>query len=97
MKVNYAFMRCPHCNALSRTRTSRAVTPTLRESNHLCSNMECGFAFVSFTEVAWALMPSQCPNPAIDVPLGKHAYRTRQRVTSAPASGQEAGLCAPGG
>jgi len=93
MKTNPIFMRCPHCNALTRTRTSKAITPTLRESNHLCTNTECGFAFVSFTEVAWALMPSACPNPAIDVPLGKHAYRGRQQAAGAPADRPVAEPC----
>lgn len=93
MKVNYTFMRCPHCNALTKVRTSNAITPTLRKSHHLCSNMECGFAFVTFTEVAWALMPSACPNPAINVPLGKHVYTALQRAAGAPAGGQGVGQC----
>lgn len=56
---------CPHCGSASRTRSSRAISPTYRQAIVACSDPECGFTFGVGIEITHAISPSAKPNPAI--------------------------------
>lgn len=64
-------MQCPHCSSPAHTRTSRYMSPTCKESYMQCSNLRCGFTFVSITEVARTLSPSATPNPRVFIPIAQ--------------------------
>ena len=74
-----AFMRCPHCHSKAVVRTSRELTPTLRQANYQCENLTCGCAFVAHLEVVRELVPSIAPNPALNIPLSEHSPAYRER------------------
>jgi len=60
---------CPHCGAETGVRTSSRITPTLRKADLLCTNPQCGHAFVVHAEAVRTLSPSARPNPAIYLPM----------------------------
>lgn len=61
--------RCPHCNAVSRIRSSRAITPIYAELRFECGNDACGHIWVAALHVLRTLVPSELPNPDIQIPL----------------------------
>lgn len=62
-------INCPHCQAPTTTRTSRAITPTYREIYYQCSDVFCGHTFVCSLSVLKTLVPSQKPSAKVSIPF----------------------------
>ena len=60
-------MRCPHCRAVTKTRTSVELSDLVRRSYHQCQNMLCGYCFTSMTQIDESLNQTQ-PVPGAVVP-----------------------------
>lgn len=80
---------CPHCKGKTKTRTSRGLSPTLRELIYQCNDPECSYSFVVEAEAVRTLSPSGKPDPAINLPQSTWAQaRTQehQRADAEPLS-----------
>jgi hypothetical protein len=66
MKLN-----CPHCALRLKTRTSRKVTRQTSQLYLQCENVECAFTCVALLSIVHTLAPSQSPDPAVFIPMGK--------------------------
>lgn len=73
---------CPHCKGKTKTRTSRGLSPTLRELIYQCEDPECSYSFVVQAEAVRTLSPSGKPDPAINLPQSPIALA---RIQSASA------------
>jgi hypothetical protein len=62
-------IKCPHCDAPARIRSSREMSPTSREQKMQCSNVECAHTWVAVTEAVRTIAPSMTPNPKVFIPL----------------------------
>lgn len=58
-------MKCPHCRANAWVRTSKELTPLLREIFYQCTDWECGHTWVATLEAIRTLSPSAKANPNI--------------------------------
>lgn len=63
---------CPHCDSKAIARTSRALSPTLRELVYACVDPECGHTYVAQLEVVRTLSPSAKPKKDIRLPIPAH-------------------------
>ena len=72
-------LKCPHCQSPMRHRTTRALTPLISETYHVCRNDDCGFKCKAIVEVVGCLHQAIMPNPAIALPM-----ITRQRCEQQP-------------
>lgn len=82
---------CPHCKGRAKTRTSRGLSPTLRELICQCDDPECSYSFVVQAEAVRTLSPSGKPDPAINLPqspLAQARSTEHQRSGAAPLSAQ---------
>jgi hypothetical protein len=52
-------LRCPHCRATAKTRTSVELSLLVKKSYHQCQNMLCGYCFTSMTEIDSSLNQTQ--------------------------------------
>ncbi|MCL2020830.1 MAG: ogr/Delta-like zinc finger family protein [Betaproteobacteria bacterium] len=59
---------CPHCGHSASIRTSRAISPLLKEGYAQCVNLDCGHVFKLHVETVATLIPSYKPNPAVHLP-----------------------------
>lgn len=64
---------CPHCKGKTKTRTSRGLSPTLRELIYQCEDPECSYSFVVQAEAVRTLSPSGKPDPSINLPQSPQA------------------------
>lgn len=83
-------MRCPHCNALAKTRSSEAVTTLVRELRFQCTNVDgdnfCGATFVASLEINRMIVQSASPNPRIKLPIAPpRAPRSPRGPAALPA------------
>ena len=80
---------CPHCKGRAKTRTSRGLSPTLRELIYQCEDPECSYSFVVQAEAVRTLSPSGKPDPSINLPQSPialaRAQSTSAETTSAAA------------
>ncbi|MBN9339805.1 MAG: ogr/Delta-like zinc finger family protein [Comamonadaceae bacterium] len=83
---------CPHCQGKAKTRTSKAMTRTLREVVYQCEDPECGHSFVVHAEAVRTLSPSARPHPSVHLPQSPQALAlaaarnaAHQRTDSAPS------------
>ncbi len=60
---------CAHCEASSDIRTSRLLSPTLRETVYACTNPECGHTFLLLPGVVRTLSSSAAPDLSVCLPL----------------------------
>lgn len=67
---------CPHCSGPLVTRTSRHVTPTVREVHLECRALECGAAFSAQLAITHEIRPSGAPRPGLNLPRAKPRIRT---------------------
>ncbi|MFT4432066.1 ogr/Delta-like zinc finger family protein [Caballeronia sp. 15715] len=72
-------LSCPHCRSRVIARTSRELSPTMREITFVCFDHECGHTFVAQLEAVRTLSPSAKPNPLVGLPMSPHV---RERVMS---------------
>ncbi len=73
-------MACPHCREPSQIRTSREVSPTLREIYYACRDtVGCGHTFRAELAVTLTLSPSARPDPRVQL-------RVLDRRVRAPAN-----------
>lgn len=80
--------RCPHCGANSQVRTSRELSPLLREVYFQCANVVCGHTFKANVEVVKTLSPSSFPNPAVSAQLDATGRRDSTQIEPTPAQRQ---------
>ncbi len=71
-----AFLRCPHCDTPSVTRTSVMHSKLLRESVQQCRNALCGHTFSAYTEIVRTHTRSASPRCDVDLPISTHAERS---------------------
>lgn len=83
--------RCPHCKGRATVRTSRDVTPLLRELTYQCPGPECSHSFLVHAEVVRTLSPSGTPDPAVHLPISE---KTRQAIAAHSTMAEAGG--APG-
>ena len=69
---------CPHCNADSTIRTSRALSETVRESAVQCNNPECAHTWIAHLAVIRTIAPSMIPNPKVYIPLSPRSPAANQ-------------------
>ncbi len=74
---------CPHCLAPAEIRTSRAISRTVREYYHHCTDPECGHTFVSHWSVVRTLSPSNAPHPAVHLPISPRRAPIRRQPAPA--------------
>lgn len=67
--------RCPHCKQPSKVRTSVHFHALYREVTYQCTNVLCGYCWVSGLEVLRTLSPSATPNPEIHVSDSPHIIK----------------------
>lgn len=72
---------CPHCKGKTKTRTSRGLSPTLRELIYQCDDPECGYSFVVQAEAVRTLSPSGKPDPSINLPQSLQALANARART----------------
>lgn len=65
-------IKCPHCDSRAIARSSREMSPTLREIVYMCVDPECGHTYVANLEIVRTLSPSATPNLAVRLPLSSH-------------------------
>ena len=58
---------CPHCGGKTKTRSSRAVTPTYRQLWIACLDPTCGATFGGETAITHAISPSARPNSRVQL------------------------------
>lgn len=84
-------LRCPHCESLSKVRTTREVTALYRELRFQCLNVEgddpCGHTFVASLVIERTIVQSARPNPRINLPVA--APRTKRLATGQPAAAND--------
>lgn len=72
-------LRCAHCYAKVRIRTSTADHLLLRTAYLQCTNEACGAAYRASFEVTHLLSPPAIYNPAINLPMAPSAMRREAR------------------
>lgn len=70
-------IRCPHCDKRATIRTSRQLSPLLKECRFSCTDVMCGHTFVAYLEVKYTTSPPARPSPAVRLPLSEHVDRPR--------------------
>ncbi|ECV5707818.1 ogr/Delta-like zinc finger family protein [Salmonella enterica subsp. enterica] len=65
-------IRCPHCDGKAIARSSRELSPTLRQISYQCIDPECGHTYLAHLEIVRTLSPSAKPNAAITLPYSPH-------------------------
>lgn len=65
----FAPMYCPHCNMRARARTSKQITGHHREIYYQCVHLFCGHTFRATLAYDYGIVPSNIPNPKVDLPL----------------------------
>lgn len=78
--------KCPHCGSTSLIRTSRALSPLVKEVYYRCNDFVCGHTFKVVAEAVETISPPSVPNPAIAAALDK---RSRPAPAVAPPTVQE--------
>lgn len=68
---------CPHCRTKALIRSSRELSPLLRELMMVCQDAECGHTFVVHAEVARTVSPSAKPDPEVFLPINE---KTRDMI-----------------
>lgn len=71
-------LACPHCASVLKVRSSRTVTPMVRQVSLLCLNDECGASFGADLTITHAIAPSAQPNPAVKL----RAFASRKRAAN---------------
>lgn len=56
---------CPHCGDKLKIRSSRPTSPTSRQLNLACQNVDCGATFGAVLDITHEISPSREPNPSI--------------------------------
>lgn len=65
----FAPMYCPHCNMRARVRSSKQITGQHRDMYYQCVNLFCGHTFKASLAYEFGIVPSNIPNPKVDLPL----------------------------
>lgn len=69
--------RCPHCQSRAAIRTSREVSPLLRELLMACQDAECGHTFIVHAEAVRTISPSAKPGSDVHLPISD---KTRELI-----------------
>lgn len=60
-------LRCPHCASGLRSRSTRPVTPLVRQLYMQCVNEDCGATFGADLTITHMISPGAKPNPAVQM------------------------------
>ncbi|MFA4952124.1 ogr/Delta-like zinc finger family protein [Brevundimonas sp.] len=71
---------CPHCGEAAKTRSSRGISATYRETHLQCQNLECGWIGVASVIIERTIVQSANPNQRISLPMAV----TRRKSDKAP-------------
>ena len=72
-KAKKTTFSCPDCGSSCPITTTKKLTDTVKEFHTCCSNDECGGRYVFQSEPVRVLIPSQTPNPKINLPCARIA------------------------
>jgi hypothetical protein len=75
-------IHCPHCAAVARVRSSRAVSPTFKQLNLQCENVECGATYGGVLEILHEIAPPAVRNLEIQL----RSVPVRARALPVPAN-----------
>ena len=75
---------CPHCASRAIVRSSEGITPICRKLLFDCT--DCGHRFVAQLAILHSVRPSDCPNPAISLPLRLLSAKIPAAPVAAPAN-----------
>lgn len=64
-------IRCPHCQAHAKGRSTRTLSRTLIEIKYQCTDVECGHTYVASLEVVRTLSPSGKPSDDVRLPMSQ--------------------------
>jgi ribosomal protein S27AE len=90
-RANLVRVKCPHCGAPARTRTSKTLSSLYREIYYHCMNLECGSTFMASHEIVRMITMPPVPNPDVRLPmLAGAAHRAGLKAGAPPANDDEA-------
>jgi DNA-directed RNA polymerase subunit RPC12/RpoP len=71
-------MRCPHCKNKAFIRSSEALSDLTRKQYYQCSNIYCGHTFTAMQSISETIVPSNCPDPKVNIPFSPNTKRIAQ-------------------
>lgn len=77
---------CPHCGEAAKTRSSRGISPTYRETHLQCQNLECGWTGVASVIIERTVVQSASPNPRITLPIAITRRKSANPATPSSAN-----------
>lgn len=87
--------QCPHCKSKATIRTSRPISPLLRELYFQCHDVECGHTFSAFLEVRETISPSAKPDPLVHLPMSEYTRRKLLQSSSLASEWRHGSVQAP--
>lgn len=82
-------INCPHCAQSARVRSSRTITPTFKQLQLQCQNVECGATYGAVLEIVHEIAPPAVRNPEI------HLRAVPVRTRAEPPPLHPANDCGP--
>lgn len=70
-KIRKSTFKCPDCQSSCRITKTKILSVTYKEFYVSCTNDNCGARYVFGSEPVRTLIPSQIPNPTIQIPLAR--------------------------
>lgn len=77
---------CPHCGEAAKTRSSRGISATYRETHLQCQNLDCGWIGVASVIIERTIVQSANPNPRIVLPIAVTRRKSANAPTPTPAN-----------
>lgn len=71
-------MKCSHCKVKAFIRSSEALSELTRKQYYQCSNIYCGHTITAMQSISETIVPSNCPDPKINIPLSPNSKRMSQ-------------------
>lgn len=68
-------INCPHCGTKAQARSTRVLTPLVKNAFFQCPNVECGHTFSAQLAITHTIASSACPNPEIALPVSPPRVR----------------------
>lgn len=73
-------LKCPHCTAPAKIRTSRDMSEISRESHLQCTNVECAHTWVVLSSAVRTIAPSMMPNPRVFIPQSQRPHAQPEKI-----------------
>ena len=79
MRASSMLIRCPHCEAQAKVRTSQQETKTMRFLTCQCTNVYCGHTFMATLEAIRTISPSAIPDADVILPSSGYAHALQEK------------------